>query len=80
MSAVVHIDRTIDGRGVRCPTPLESLIRAIHEARVGDVCEVLSADPVSKIDIRAWTHKAGHDLIEVVDEEGVSRHVVRKTR
>jgi tRNA 2-thiouridine synthesizing protein A len=80
MTAVVHIDRLIDGRGTRCPSPLECLIRALHEAAVGEVCEVLSRDEVSKIDIPAWVHKAGHELVDVVINDGVVRHIVRKTR
>jgi tRNA 2-thiouridine synthesizing protein A len=80
MTAVVHIDRWIDARATRCPTPLESLIRALHESDVGDVCGVISNDETARVDIPAWVHKAGHELVDVVDDTGVIRHIVRRTR
>jgi TusA-related sulfurtransferase len=57
-----------------------SLIGAIREGQVGDVVEVLSSDQGSRTDIPAWLHKAGHDLVEVADEDGFARFVVRKAR
>jgi TusA-related sulfurtransferase len=72
--------RTIDGRGMPCPGPLMSLIGAIREGTTGDVIEVLSSDEGSKTDIPAWVAKAGHELVEVVDEGGYARFVVRKVR
>jgi TusA-related sulfurtransferase len=57
-----------------------SLIGAIREGQVGDVIEVLSSDEGSRTDIPAWVNKAGHDLVEVRDEDGFARFVVRKAR
>jgi TusA-related sulfurtransferase len=76
----VEIDRTIDARGMACPGPLMSLIGAIREGEVGDVFEVDSSDLGSKTDIPAWISKAGHELIEVVEEDGFARFIIRKTR
>jgi TusA-related sulfurtransferase len=80
MQASVEVTTSIDGRGMPCPGPLMSLIGAIRQGTVGDVIEVLSSDEGSKSDIPAWVAKAGHDLIEVVDEDGYARFVVRKVR
>ncbi len=78
--ATVETDRSIDARGMPCPGPLMSLIGAIREGQVGDVIEVLSSDEGSKTDIPAWVAKAGHELVEVVPEEGFTRFVVKKAR
>ncbi len=78
--AVTHIDREIDARGMPCPGPLMSLIGAIREATVGDVIEVLSSDAGSATDIPAWIAKAGHELVEVVPDDGYRRFIVRKVR
>ena len=72
--------RTIDARGMPCPGPLMSLIGAIREGTVGDVIEVYSTDQGSRTDIPAWVSKARHELVEIVDEEGFTRFVVRKVR
>jgi tRNA 2-thiouridine synthesizing protein A len=74
------VDRVIDARGMPCPGPLMSLIGAIREGEIGDVIEVLSADRGSKTDIRAWLRKAGHELVEMTDEDGYTSFVARKTR
>lgn len=75
-----NVTRSIDARGMPCPGPLMSIIGAIREGRVGDVIEVLSSDAGSRTDIPAWIQKAGHDLVEIVDEDGFARFVVRKAR
>lgn len=75
-----QVTRTIDGRGMPCPGPLMSLIGAIREGSVGDVYEVLSSDEGSRTDIPAWLEKAGHELVEVVEDEGFAHFIVRKVR
>lgn len=74
------ISRTIDARGMPCPGPLMSLIGAIREGRPGDIIEVLSSDAGSATDIPAWVAKAGHELREVVADDGFTRFVVGKVR
>jgi tRNA 2-thiouridine synthesizing protein A len=76
----VDIDRSIDARGMPCPGPLMSLIGAIREGEVGNVIEVLSSDEGSRTDIPAWVEKAGHEMVEAVEDEGFVRFVVRKAR
>jgi tRNA 2-thiouridine synthesizing protein A len=74
------ITKSIDARGMACPGPLMTLIGAIRQGHVGDVIEVLSSDEGSATDIPAWVAKAGHELVEVGQEEGFRRFVVRKAR
>jgi tRNA 2-thiouridine synthesizing protein A len=75
-----EVTRSIDARGMACPGPLMTLIGAIREGQVGDVIEVLSSDEGSKSDIPAWVQKAQHEMIEVVEEDGYARFVIRKAR
>jgi tRNA 2-thiouridine synthesizing protein A len=77
---IANVTRSIDARGMPCPGPLMSLIGAIREGEVGDAIEVLSSDEGSKTDIPAWISKAGHEMVEVVEEQGFARFVVRKAR
>lgn len=76
----VKADRIIDARGAYCPGPLMELIRAVREARVGEVLEVLSSDSGSRRDIPAWAEKAGHEVVGVFPEQGYDRIVVRKAK
>ena len=75
-----NVTRSIDARGMPCPGPLMSLIGAIREGEVGDVIEVLSSDEGSKTDIPAWITKARHEMVEVDEEDGFARFVIRKVR
>jgi len=75
-----EVTRSIDARGMACPGPLMTLIGAIREGQVGDVIEVLSSDEGSKSDIPAWVQKAQHELVEVVEDDGYARFVIRKAR
>ncbi len=72
--------KSIDARGMACPGPLMSLIGEVRAGAVGDVIEVLSSDEGSATDIPAWVAKAGHELVEVVEEPGFRRFVIRKAR
>jgi tRNA 2-thiouridine synthesizing protein A len=75
-----EVTRSIDARGMACPGPLMTLIGAIREGQVGDVIEVLSSDEGSKSDVPAWVKKAQHEMLEVVEEDGYARFVIRKAR
>ncbi len=76
----VKINRTVDARGSFCPGPLMELIRAVKEAQVGEVIEVLSSDQGSKRDIPLWVSKAGHILLNVNDNGGYTSFIVRKAK
>lgn len=80
MATTADITRSIDARGMPCPGPLMSLIGAIREGSVGEVIEVLSSDEGSRTDIPAWVAKAGHEMVEVVEDEGFVHFVIRKVR
>jgi len=76
----VKISRTIDARGSFCPGPLMELIRAVKEAQIGEVIEVLSSDQGSKRDIPLWVSKAGHILLSITEKEGYTSFIVKKAR
>lgn len=72
--------KVIDSRGSFCPGPLTDLFKAYRTAGPGDVLEVWATDPAAKPDIQAWAARTGNELVEVADEKGYSRIVVRVTK
>jgi TusA-related sulfurtransferase len=76
----VKIDKVIDARGSHCPGPLMELIKAIRQAKVGEVIAVYSSDSGSKTDIPLWVKKAGHELLGIFEREGYIEFVVKKSR
>lgn len=78
--AEIKVSRTIDARGSFCPGPLMELIRAVKEAQIGEVIEVLSSDQGSKRDIPLWVSKAGHILLSITEKEGYTSFLVKKAK
>ena len=74
------LTKSIDARGMACPGPLLALIGAIRQGQVGDTFELISSDAGSRSDIPAWTQKAKHELVDIVEETGYARFIVRKAR
>ena len=80
MSEEPKVDRLIDARNTFCPGPLMELIRAVREAKVGEVIGVLSSDTGSKKDIPLWVNKAGHKLVGIYEKNGYSEMEISKKR
>lgn len=72
------IKQTIDARGSMCPGPLMELVRVIKEVEVGDIIDLLTSDKGSEKDIPAWLDKAGHELVEIKNEDGFQHILVKK--
>jgi TusA-related sulfurtransferase len=74
------VDRTIDCVGLFCPMPILKTRDALKTMAVGQVLVMTSDDPASEADMKSWTTRTGHDLLEMDKHGAVFRFVVRKTR
>jgi TusA-related sulfurtransferase len=63
-----QVDETIDSRGAGCPGPLMDLIGKIKKVDAGTVIELQTSDEGSKDDVPEWLDKAGHELVDLVDQ------------
>ncbi len=72
--------RMVDARGSFCPGPLMELIKSIRQEPVGTVFEVWSSDRGSAKDIPEWVRKAGHEVVDSLESDGVYKIQVRKLR
>lgn len=75
----VKPDRIIDARGSYCPGPLMELIKAVKEGKVSEVISVYSSDTGSKRDIPLWVNKAKHEMTGILDRDGFTEFIVKKT-
>ena len=80
MSAELKVDKTVDYKGLFCPMPIVRVSKAIKEVEVGQALEMLADDPGSKPDMEAWARQTGHELLNVVEESGVFKFYVRRTK
>lgn len=60
--------------------PIVKIREAIKGLAVGDVIEMLADDPASEADMKSWTRRTGHELLEITRNGAVYRFLVRKTR
>ncbi len=76
----VRADKVVDARGILCPGPLIELVKAVKESKVGEVVALYSSDKGSRYDIPTWVEKAGHQLIQVIEEDGYTVFLVKRLR
>jgi len=79
MSAVEQ-HKVIDSRGSFCPGPITDLFKAYRSSQVGDVIELLATDPAARADVTAWAQRSGNELVDIVDEQGYLRIIVKVTK
>jgi tRNA 2-thiouridine synthesizing protein A len=76
----VVADRKLDCVGLFCPMPILKTRDAMKAMTVGQILEMASDDPASEADMKSWTARTGHELMEIDKHGAVYRFVVRKTR
>ena len=59
--------------------PILKTREAMKMLGVGQVLEMVSDDPASDADMRSWSRKTGHELIEIDRDGAVYRFLIRKT-
>jgi len=69
----------IDCLGLFCPMPILKTREATKGLHPGQVLEMTSDDPASEADMRSWSAKTGHKLLEVDRNGAVYRFLIRKT-
>ena len=65
----MEADLQIDARGLQCPLPVIRLSQAAARLEVGTLLEIVADDPAFAVDVRAWCHMTGHELVSLVAEE-----------
>ena len=59
--------------------PIVKIREAIATLTVGQLCAMLADDPAAEADMKAWTQRTGHELLQVTRDAGIFRFLVRKT-
>jgi len=78
--STVEQHKVVDSRGSFCPGPITDLFKAYRSSQLGDVIELLATDPAAKADVTAWAQKSGNQLLDIVDEQGYTRIIVKITK
>ena len=57
--------RIVDALGTWCPVPIHLIDRAARRSAPGEVIELLADDPLIEVDLPAWCHSSGNELLEL---------------
>lgn len=74
----MHVNKTLDCKGLACPMPIVRTKKAMDEMESGQVIEVLATDKGSLADIQSWAKKTGHQYVGTAHEGEVLKHYLRK--
>lgn len=73
--------RRLDATGKLCPLPILLTAKEMHQLAVGETLEVVGDDPAIADDMPIYCYRAGHKLIEMVEnEDGSIRCRIEKLR
>ncbi len=77
---MTNIHTQIDCIGLFCPMPIVKIREAIRDVAVGEVIEMVSDDPASEPDMKSWSRRTGHELVEMSRDGAIYRFLVKKCR
>ncbi|MCG3260296.1 MAG: sulfurtransferase TusA family protein [Candidatus Heimdallarchaeota archaeon] len=76
----IKIAKTLDAKNLSCPLPILKTKKAIAEIEIGEFLEVLSTDPGSVADFKAWTNSTGHELADQSIDNEIYRYIIKRTK
>ncbi len=80
MAKAVKPKKQLDCVGLYCPEPLFQTREQIDGIEVGDVLEVLADDPAAEEDLKRFTKRTGHELLEFENKDGSLRFLIKKMK
>ncbi|MBF9031478.1 preprotein translocase subunit TatB [Rhodobacterales bacterium HKCCE3408] len=71
-------DLEIDARGLLCPLPVLRLRKRMQPLRSGQTALLWATDPAAHVDVPHFCAEAGHDLVDLREDEDATGFLVRK--
>jgi tRNA 2-thiouridine synthesizing protein A len=72
--------QTLDASGLACPMPIIKTKKAIDGMKVGEILKMISTDPGSVSDVKAWAGKTGHELLGHEESGGQYVFFIKKLK
>jgi len=70
--------RELDTRGLNCPIPILRAKKTLNGMGIGDVLKIVSTDPGSVKDFKAFAAQTGNELLELSEVNGEFHFTVKK--
>lgn len=74
----IHADKVLDVKGLNCPLPILRTKMVIGSIEPGQVLHVLTTDPHSVLDFKAFCARTGHELLHLVEGPAVYEFYLRR--
>jgi tRNA 2-thiouridine synthesizing protein A len=74
----MNADKEIDTRGLNCPLPILKAKKALSEMASGETLRVVSTDPGSVRDFKAFARQTGNELLDQQTHGGEFVHVLKR--
>lgn len=74
----MQADKELDTRGLNCPLPILKAKKALADMQSGDVLKVVSTDPGSMRDFKAFARQTGNELLAQTTEGADFVHLLRR--
>ena len=71
-------DREVDARGLNCPLPILHTKKALNRMTTGQTIRVLTTEPGSVRDFRAFCRQSGNELVGEGERDGAFWFVIRR--
>lgn len=69
----------LDLKNLQCPMPILKTKQALQKMDAGDEIQVVTTDPHSEIDFKAFLSKTSNELLKFWTEEGVFYFLIKKS-
>jgi len=70
--------KVLDCRGLSCPLPILKTKKAMDQMEPGQILQMISTDPGSKNDVKAWTRKTKNQLLSIEEDGGIYIFYIKK--
>ena len=65
MIEISESGKTLDARGLFCPSPVMQTNVELSNMQVGQLLTVLADDPAAEDDISTWARRLGHEIVKM---------------
>lgn len=72
------VDREVDARDLNCPLPILHTKKALNHMTTGQTIRVLTTEPGSVRDFRAFCRQSGNELVGDGERDGAFWFVIRR--
>ena len=80
MIEISESGKTLDARGLFCPSPVMQTNVELSKMKVGEILTVLADDPAAEDDISNWARKLGHEVLKMEKNGNEIRFEIKKVK